>query len=424
MSRHPTGRRCPSHLDVGISRTAGTLGLLAVLAFFGCAGPSRPVLSEAELKERAVADQAQMASGLHDAITKVIARVERRAEASPGEVPTVNILAMSGGGDYGAFGAGFLVGWGAISDSRWRRPDFDMVTGVSTGALLAPFAYIGTDDACFKVESLYRNPKKDWVQESGFLFFLPSNPSFMRIPGLERDLRAAVDAQMIAQMAEQSRAGKVLAISSTDLDLGRQKFWEVGAESEAAVETGDYDRVQRIMLASAAIPAVFPPIQIGDSLYGDGGVTANVFFRLDIRNPSAFFPRWRAAHPGKPLPKVRYWVIINNQSSHIPKTVQAKWPEVIGPSLEAAIRSATLAEVRWLSAQSDYVNARYGTDIEVRVVTIPDDWRPPVKGDFQKETMESLTDLGRKLGGDPNSWTLWTTPESSGESRVPSAANH
>lgn len=352
-----------------------------------------------------------MAATLHDAITKVIARIERRAAASPNEVPIMNVLAMSGGGDYGAFGAGFLVGWGSINEPRWRRPDFDVVTGVSTGALLAPFAYIGTDEACLAVESLYRNPKEDWVQGSGLLFFLPSNPSFMKIPGLKRDLRAAVDAEMIAQMAEQSRAGKLLAISATDLDLGRQKFWEVGAESEAAVESGTYDRVHQILLASAAIPAVFPPIQVGDSLYADGGVTANVFFRLDIHNPSGFFQRWRAAYPGKPLPTVRYWVIINNQASHIPKIVQARWPEVIGPSLAAAIRSATFAEVRWLAAQADYVNTKYGTDIEVRVVTIPDEWRPPVKGDFQKQTMESLTALGRELGGDPGSWTVWTTPD-------------
>jgi hypothetical protein len=284
------------------------------------------------------------------------------------------------------------------------------VTGVSTGALLAPFAYLGTDEACLAVESLYRNPKKDWIQENGLLFFLPSNPSFMKIPGLERDLRAVVNGTLIEQIAEQSRVGKLLAISATDLDLGRQKFWEVGAEAEAAAESGNYDRLQRIMLASAAIPAVFPPIEIGDSIYGDGGVTANVFFRLDISNPSALFPRWKAAHPDKPLPKVRYWVIINNQSAHIPKTVQAKWPEVIGPSLAAAIRSATLAEVRWLAAQADYVNTKYGTDIEVRVVTIPNDWRPPVTGDFEQKTMESLTDLGRTLGSDPRAWTLWTTP--------------
>lgn len=409
MWQHTPTARSAIGLAVRASAIAA-VGLLATLTLSGCAGTARPTQTEAQLHQHAAADQAVMETTLHDAITKVMARVEARALASPGEQPTLNVLAMSGGGDYGAFGAGFLVGWGGVPDPTWHRPDFDVVTGVSTGALLAPFAYIGTDEACLEVESLYRNPRKDWIRQGGLLFFLPSNPSFMTIPGLERDIRATIDAETVGKMAEQSRAGKLLAISSTDLDLGRQKFWEVGVESERAVVNGDRDRVQRILLASAAIPAVFPPIKIDNSLYGDGGVTANVFFRLDIRSPGAFFQRWRAAYPDKPLPKIRYWVIINNQASHIPKTVQAKWPEVIGPSLAAAVRSATFAEVRWLAAQSDYVNAKYGTDIEVRVVSIPNDWRPPVKGDFQKPTMESLTNLGRKLGGDPASWTLWTTP--------------
>ncbi len=411
MSRHRNGRRSWLSAEKETLRIVAASLLVAASGLSGCATSARPVRTEPELHVRAAADQSEMDAAIHDAITKLIARIERRSEVQPDEVPTMHILAMSGGGDYGAFGAGFLVGWGAGPDPSWRRPDFDVVTGVSTGALLAPFAYIGTDEACLQVESLYRNPKQDWLKDNGLLFFLPSNPSFMRIPGLERDIRAVVDGTMIADMANASRAGKLLAISSTDLDLGRQKFWEVGTESERAVESRDYDRVQRIMLASAAIPAVFPPIEIGESIYGDGGVTANVFFRLDVRNPSAFLPRWKLAHPEKPLPKVRYWVIINNQPGHIPKTVQAKWPEVIGPSLEAAVRSATFAELRWLAAQADYVNAKYGTDIEVRVVTIPASWRPPVEGDFQKETMESLADVGRQMGQDPASWTVWTTPK-------------
>lgn len=390
-----------------------TSALVVALFLSACGAPARPTMTDAQLQERAATDQAQMSAAVHDAVSKTLARVERRAAASPDGSATINILAMSGGGDYGAFGAGFLVGWGSIDDPEWRRPDFDVVTGVSTGALLAPFAFVDTDESCLAVETLYRNPKKDWVEENGLLFFLPSNPSFMTLPGLERDIRAAVNADMIAKMAEQSRAGRVLAISSTDLDLGRQKFWEVGAEAEAAVASGNDDRVHRILLASAAIPAVFPPVELGDEIYGDGGITANVFFRLDTRNPGALFQRWKAAHPATPLPKVRYWIIINNQLQHLAKTVQRRWPSVIGPALEIAIRSATLAEVRWLAAEADYVNARYGTDVEVRVVGIPSDWRPPVEGDFQKENMASLADLGRELGSNPRSWTLWAAPEGS-----------
>jgi hypothetical protein len=78
--------------------------------------------------------------------------------------------------------------------------------------------------------------------------------------------------------------------------------------------------------------------------------------------------------------------------------------------LDTAIRFATQAQIRWLAAEADYVNLAYDADVEVRVVAIPNDWRPPVPGQFKKETMESLSDLGRSLGADPSSWKLWTLP--------------
>lgn len=352
-------------------------------------------------------------------IGRMMDRLWRESESAGDTAGVVDILAMSGGGDYGAFGAGFLVGWGSATDEAVRRPDFDAVTGVSTGALLAPFAYVGTDESCTSVEAFYRNPKNDWMQERGPLFFLPSNGSFMTIPGLERDIRVAIDKQRVEQMAEQSRAGKLLIISATDLDLGRQRYWDVGLEAEAAVASGDLDRVQRIMLASSAIPVAFPAVQIDDSLYADGGVTANVFLSLDPRTPDGLIARWKIAHPGKPFPRFRYWVIINNQLAQQPKTVQTKWPSIASASLSTSIRSATLAEVRWLAAQADFINASHYADVEVRVVAIPDDWRAPVEGTFKKETMESLSELGRRMGADPGSWRLWASPQTSVLGRAP-----
>jgi len=358
--------------------------------------------------QRASADATSMMQAVQEGVTKLIARIESEKKADGNA--TLDILAMSGGGDYGAFGAGFLHGWGTIEDATWTRPDFDAVTGVSTGAMLAPFAYVGTDEAIDTVETFYRNPKKDWVKERGMLFFLPKNPSFATLPGLQRDVRGVISPEFVDQMAAASKEGKVLGISATDLDFHRQKFWEVGQIAEEAAKSSDPTRVQDIMLASAAIPIVFPPIGIEDQIYADGGVTANVLLKLDTKNPNAFIPRWLKAHPGEPLPKVRYWIIINNQAVHPPATTQPRWPAIAGPSLETAIRSATIAEIRWLAAEADYVNVKYNANIEVRVVAIPANWKPPVKGDFQKETMESLSDLGRQMGANPKSWQLWTLP--------------
>src|SRR5262249_19033533 len=160
--------------------------------------------------------------------------------------------------------AGFMVGWGAVTDPQWKRPDFEIVTGVSTGALLAPFAFVGTDESCRLVEDFYRHPKPDWIQDRGTFFFLPWNPSFMTVPGLERDIRGVMSKDFVDQIAAQSRAGKALAISATNLDLGRQRYWNLGTEAQAAAASGDRERVCRILLASSAIPALFPPVQIDD----------------------------------------------------------------------------------------------------------------------------------------------------------------
>lgn len=377
------------------------IGIIALAA--GCASPKlRPVQTDDELRQRAQAEGIRQQQVFEQSVEKIL----RRVEIEHAQQGTLDFLAMSGGGDYGAFGAGFLVGWGSVQSPGLARPSFDVVTGVSTGALLAPFAFAGTEEDFLAVEAMYRDPKKDWLRERGLLFFLPSNPSFMELPGLERDVRKSVSEGLIRRIADESRTGRVLAISATDLEFGRQIFWDLGSESERAVDAKGVDRVQRMLLASAAIPAVFPPVEVDGSLCADGGVTANVFLRLDHRSPKSFINRWKNDHPGRRFPKMRYWVIVNNQLHQPPATVQAKWPEVLGPSLATAIRSATLAEIRWLTAEVEFVNATYGADIELRMVAIPDEWRAPVKGDFKKETMNSLADLGRKLGADPASWSV------------------
>ena len=118
------------------------------LAAAGCSGPARPVMDPAQFKAYAAKDTEEMGAAMRQSVGKMIDRVKSRTVTSRGtEQATVNILALSGGGDYGAFGSGFLVGWGRVKDSQWQLPDFDAVTGVSTGAMIAPFAYIGTPEA-------------------------------------------------------------------------------------------------------------------------------------------------------------------------------------------------------------------------------------------------------------------------------------
>ncbi len=393
--------RISAALYLGAALLAGG----ASLVLSGCSGTSRQI-PEAKLRELAEKDDAAFHAEFKEAVQGLFTRVARRAAESPNGEVTMDILAISGGGDYGAFGAGLLVGW-KDAPGDMKRPDFDVVTGVSTGAMLAPFAYVGTDESYLTVENFYKNPRPDWVEQHWPFFFMPSNESFATIPGLTRDIRGALDIDFAKAMAAQSEKGKLLLVAASNLDLSKQRYWPLGPYAVQGVKDGNLEEVERRMLASSAIPVVFPPVKIGEFLYCDGGVTANVLLKLDPKDRDGFIQVWRRTFPGKPLPHVRYWIIINNQLHPSPEAVAKSWTSIMSPALAMSVRSGTLAEVRWLTAEAMYVNAEYGGNIEVRVTAIPDDWRPPVKGSFMKETMNSLATLGEKMGADPSTWTVW-----------------
>ncbi|MBM4113502.1 MAG: hypothetical protein FJ253_09075 [Phycisphaerae bacterium] len=399
------------HHRVVVAATTGSFHLMALaplLLLAACGAPPRPSLDAEQFRARAAEQKAATKQTTKEAVAKLMARIERDAS---NHRPVINILAISGGGDWGAFGSGFLRGWGECADTAKRRPDFDVVTGVSTGSLIAPFAFINTDEAILTVDEIYRNPSADWVESHGMLSIMPWNPSFVTIDGLRKTIDDAASPEFIRTLAQESSEGKVLLVAATDLDLGCQQVWDVGEAAELAVAAGDTRGITDYVFASSAIPVAFPSIMIDPGLYADGCLTANVLLRLDARSPEGFVRRWREVHPDQPLPSVRYWIIINNQLAHIPKTVQRRWADVLGPALDVSMRSGTIAQVQLLASQADFVNAALDGDVEVRLVAIPDDWRPPVEGLFKQETMRSLSDLGRRMGEDPNSWQLWAAPQ-------------
>ncbi|MBY0310582.1 MAG: patatin-like phospholipase family protein [Phycisphaerales bacterium] len=398
-------------------RTDGKRALVCLSAIaLICAGcvQSRGKLSRLELESRRSEFVTTQTLDWTWATRKIVRRMveEHRLHMEiPGSSePILDVLMLSGGGDYGAFGAGFLEGWSKLTGPM-AKPDFDVVTGVSTGALIAPFAFIGDADSIEQVETLYREPKADWIQFRGPLFFLPGQASFMSIGGLERDIRSQINMDVIRKIAEKSRQGCVLAIGTTNLDLGMLKAWRLSVESERAAESGDPTRVHKILLASSAIPAAFPPVLIDDTLYVDGGTTSNILIPSDARSPRAALRLLQKRFPGAKPPKVRYWVIVNNQLGAKPQIIEPSWVSITSASVATAIRSSTIGSMRLLELQVRHMRAVDGIDAEFRFVSIPEFWRPPVEGIFQRETMRSLADLGRTMGADPESWSTVLTPE-------------
>jgi patatin-like phospholipase len=384
--------------------------LLLVIAYFGIRAfyasgqlPERQAKTEAELAARFAADMKQAADENRSDNEYLVQSLYARQQRDPNA--PLDFLLLSGGGDRGAFGTGFLLGWATVPPGPEALPKFDGVSGVSTGAFIAPFAFLGTHADYETVDHLFRNPKPDWVERRGPFFFLPENASLAEVPGLERDMRAQVDLKFAKRIVEAGFGGRrMLLIQATDIDNGTARAFEVVPAAREAVATGDTDLLSNILLSSAAIPGAFPPREIEGRLYADGGIASNFFYGGPMPESDTFGAIWRREHPDAPVPKTRYWVIINEYIQPIPVTVQPNWPAIVERSLYVSVRSAEAIALRHLYALAESTKLRGDGDVEVRWVAIPQTWEPLNAERFDQATMRNLSDLGRRLGADANSW--------------------
>ena len=191
-----------------------------------------------------------------------------------------NFLALSGGGDDGAFGAGLLVGW----SKQGSRPAFNLVTGISTGALIAPFAYLGKEyDPVLKEVYTNINPKDVYI-ERGILSGIFSDGLADSTP-LYQLISKYVDANFLKKIAyEYNTNGRWLLIGTTNIDAGIPVAWNMG--KIATIGTPEaLELFRRIMLASASIPGAFSPVmfdflvdgQAFQEMHVDGGASTQVF---------------------------------------------------------------------------------------------------------------------------------------------------
>ena len=333
------------------------------------------------------------------------AEYDRYTAGAQKEPPVLDVLIVSGGGDWGAFGAGFLKGWHKVpAQHPLAKPEFDIVTGVSTGTLIAPFAFLGDEPAIDQIVTLYRNPGADWVKQRGMLYFLPDNISFSEVPGLEREMRRHVTMDMVRRIAKAGADGRMLVVNTTNLDDAGPRVFDLVEEAQRAADSGELERIHNIMLASAGIPGAFPFRIIDQELYVDGGVTGNILYGGRAEEEDALPALWQRTYPDVPMPKIRFWIIFNNQFRPVPHVTPPKWLAVVQRSLETATRASTATAVKHLVALAEIARLKRNADVEIRIVSIPGDWSPPAPGVFVKETMNTLADLGERMGADPASW--------------------
>ena len=383
------------------------VGILA--AVLSACGTARPDQTYDHLMQRRAQYTQSFLDETNERYTALLQRIKRdlddyKAGRRP-DRPCIDYLVVSGGGDYGAFGAGVLKGWRSIPASDpLARPRFDVVTGVSTGALIAPFAYLDDPGQDARIVELYRNPGADWIKTRWPISLLPSNLSLATVPGLEREVKKQVTPELVARIADPANATRLLFVNTTNLDDGSPRVFYLVPEARRAVQTGDVSRFQDILLASSGIPGAFPYREIDGAMYVDGFVTANITFGARVPEERRLVGLWQKLYPGVPMPKLRYWVIFNNQFHAAPTVVPARWLDIMERSIEVSARASSLTSMRQLFLLVEVAKLKRDADVEVRFIAIPDEWRPPKPGAFVKETMNDLADLGEKIGADARNW--------------------
>lgn len=239
------------------------LGIMALTLCAGCGTMSRGSAVPEQLRKEAVIPGVPDARIFADSATAELTRLgleslEREkaslaASGYKGPLPPVSFLAVSGGGDDGAFGAGLLLGWTAAGD----RPQFKVVTGISTGALIAPFAFLGPEyDHVLK--HVYTNVTKEDIFRSRNLLAVFYKDAMSDTTPLWRLLSQYVDQKMLDAVAAEYQKGRLLLIGTADLDSRRGVIWNMG-QIAASGNPKAIHLFKSIMLASAAIPGAFPP---------------------------------------------------------------------------------------------------------------------------------------------------------------------
>lgn len=402
---------------IGALRSVLRILMMVVLAAgsVGCATMPRDVLPERLVDEAKLssvdgariwgdASREQIAA-LIKADTKQL-RVRSARRTRLGQPAVSNFLAVSGGAEDGAFGAGLLTGWSAAG----TRPDFDLVTGVSAGALIAPFAFLGPSKDP-ELEAIFTKYGQEDILSVNVLRALFGGSALADGTPLADLIAKYVDETFLREIARERMKGRVLLIGTTNLDAQRPVLWDMGriAMSE---DPEALSLFRQVLLASASIPGVFPPVRIKvrarghtfEEMHVDGGVTQQVFLA-----PTTLDFKEIDSASGSRVSR-RLYILRNGKISPEWQSVEDRVLSTAGRSISTLIKSQGIGDLYRIHATT----TRDGIDFNL--ATIPAEFDLKSDKPFDLPYMRALYEVGYQLGSEGYHW-MKAPPGSAVEAR-------
>ena len=306
------------------------------------------------------------------------------------------VLALSGGGAYAAFGAGLLNGWSACG----TRPRFTIVTGASAGALIAPFAFLGTsqDEA---LRSIFTSGEMENLLQSDGLMGILGAGLYKKAP-LRELVARHIDAKLLEAIAIEYRAGRRLYVVTTNIDAQRTAIWDMG-KIAASDDPNALELFRSVLTASASIPGLFSPVLIDVEAKGrhfagmhvDGGVSANVLIVPEavlLSGTPLFAPNAR--------PKI--YIVMNGKLTPEFEVVRDSNFPIVRRSFETSVRANTH---NTLLASYQFSKHR---NWEFNLAAIDSDYPKSQSSGFGTAYMRQLFEYGYQKGQSPG---LWQAPQ-------------
>lgn len=323
---------------------------------------------------------------------------EEQAALAPGETALSGIaaLVLSGGGSNGAFGAGYLVGWSETG----TRPTFKLVTGVSTGALIAPFAFLGPDYDR-QLETMYTQIESKDIYRLRSPFMMLKRDSLAFTDPLKNLIEIAVDDTLLAAIAAEHRRGRRLFVGTTNLDAQRLVVWNMGAIA-ASGHPSAAELFRTVLLASASIPVAFPPVYIEvevdglpyDEMHVDGGVIAEFFLwgaTIDVSETVDALQSKTRRHTA-------IYIVRNSQIDPEPTQVPRDLVPIATRSMNTLLKAVSMGDLfrLWSLCERDGVDFNY--------IGIPADHPEADASSFDPAEMRRLFELGREIATSNRPW--------------------